>query len=142
MDTFSPKFRRNYSAKSGNLSNSGFLAGKSRLYRDLQSSRLWRDYRVQKNSKFIISRTQSEIYFAKGENSTKCLIFRYFRKIKLFSKKVKFFMLKNFNTQSLTFSKFRKSHFNTQSLFFGIFCIFSRYLPTNFVKNFKSETVY
>ena len=59
-------------------------------------------------SKFLSSRTESEFYFAKGENSTKCLIFVNFTKIKLFRKKVKFFMLKNFNTQSLTFFKIEK----------------------------------
>ena len=75
-------------------------------------------------------------------NITKCLILGIFPKNKLFRKKVKFFSLKNFNTQSLTFCEFAKSHFSYTVSVFEKFSNFLRYLPTKFAKNFKSETVY
>ena len=48
-------------------------------------------------------------------------------------------MLKNFNTQSLTFSNFRKSHFHTQFLTFEIFCNFKGIYPQKIQKISKSR---
>ena len=75
-------------------------------------------------------------------NDTKYSIFDKFCQKLNFSKKVKFFIQKNFNTQSLTFWKSPKVNFNTQSPLLKIFCNFSWYSPTKFAKNFQVETVY